>query len=216
MGAKTDIGSLPTDYTIQLEGNVAEPLTALLRGDPNAPISLSALLEGDPNAPITALLRGDPNAPIGAQLTGNENAPISALLKGDPNAPISAQLTGNENAPVTLKLEPVELTATLKGDPNAPISTFSQFELLNFPRFTFDQVIELVETLKTPNLRIQLPLNINFAFSVFPLTLFGIDAMNFKICGEPQIILHQYVPNALERCEVDCESEDCHPCESCN
>lgn len=188
----------------QLEGNPAEPLTALLKGDPNAPISLSALLEGDPAAPISA------------QLTGDENAPISALLKGDPNAPISAQLTGNENAPITLKLEPLELTATLKGDPQAPISTFSQFELLNFPRFTFEQIQSLIETLKTPNLRIQFPIDINFAFSIFPLTLFGIDLVNFKICGEPQIILHKYIPNAFERCEVDCESDHCQPCDTCD
>lgn len=192
MGAKTDIGSLPTSYTVQLEGNVAEPLTALLRGDPNAPISLSALLEGDPAAPI------------------------SALLKGDPNAPISAQITGNENAPITLKLEPLELTATLKGDPQAPISTFSQFELLNFPRFTFEQILELIETLKTPNLRIQFPIDINFAFSIFPLTLFGIDLMNFKICGESQIILHDYKPNAFERCEVDCEPDNGKTCDTCD
>jgi hypothetical protein len=204
MGAKTDIGSLPTSYTVQLEGNVAEPLTALLRGDPNAPISLSALLEGDPAAPISA------------QLTGDENAPISALLKGDPNAPISAQLTGNENAPITLKLEPLELTATLKGDPQAPISTFSQFELLNFPRFTFEQILELIETLKTPNLRVQFPIDINFAFSIFPLTLFGIDLMNFKICGESQIILHDYIPNAFEKCEVDCEPDNCKTCDTCD
>lgn len=210
MGAKTDIGSLPTSYTIQLEGNVAEPLTALLRGDPNAPISLSASLEGDPAAPISVQVSAN------AQLTGDENAPISALLTGDPNAPISAQLTGNENAPITLKLEPLELTATLRGDPQAPISTFSQFELLNFPRFTFDQIIELIETLKTPNLRIQFPVDINFAFSIFPLTLFGIDLMNFKICGEPQIILHKYIPNAFERCEVDCEPDHCQPCDTCD
>jgi hypothetical protein len=160
------------------------------------------------------------NANIGAQLTGNENAPISALLKGDPNAPIGidfdAQLTGNEAEPITLKLEPFELTAILKGDRNAPISTFSQFELLNLPRFTFDQIVELVETLKTPNLRIQFPIDLNFAFSIFPLTLFGVDAVNFKICGEPQIILHEYIPNAFERCEVDCESDPCHPCNTCD
>ncbi|MBF2002717.1 MAG: hypothetical protein IGS38_18580 [Synechococcales cyanobacterium M58_A2018_015] len=209
MGAKTDIGSLPTSYTVQLEGNVAEPMTALLRGDPNAPISLSAMLEGDPDAPISAQVTAN------AQLTGNENAPISALLKGDSNAPISAQLTGNENAPITLKIGPLEVAATLKGDPNAPISTLSQFELLNCPRLTFDQVIELVRTIKTPNLRIQLPIDLNFAFSIFPLTLFGIDAIHFKICGEPQIILQDFIPNAFERCEVDCGS-DCQPCDSCD
>jgi hypothetical protein len=59
------------------------------------------------------------------------------------------------------------------------------------------------------NMRMRMPVNLNFGVSVFPFNLFGVDVVQFSICGEPQVILDDYVPNAYERCAVACE-----PCES--
>jgi hypothetical protein len=100
------------------------------------------------------------------------------------------------------------VSMTLLGDPARPIAARMnvEMELANLPRFTLGDIQELMAQMKRT--RVRMPINLNFGMSVFPFNLFGIDVVQFSLCGEPQLIVDDYVPNAYERCEVECE-----PCE---
>jgi hypothetical protein len=95
---------------------------------------------------------------------------------------------------------------TLLGDPARPIAANMNINMENMPRLTLADIQALLAQMKRT--RVQMPINLNFGLSIFPFNLFGIDVLQFSLCGEPQIIVDDYVPNAYERCEVTCE-----PCE---
>lgn len=118
-------------------------------------------------------------------LQATVDADAKVTLLGDPNHPVAAQvqLIGHPQRPVTAK---VGLSVMLE----------------NLPVLTRDDVFRMLRR------RIRLPFNFRFGVSVFPLNLFGVDALQVSLCGEPQLITDDYVPNAYERCEVECE-----PCE---
>ena len=115
----------------------------------------------------------------------------------------SIALTGDPKQPVSIRIEPLQITLT-------PITTDSSIhlEFSNFPKLDFNQLMTLVKRIFTPDRRVTLPVNLNFAVSVFPLTLWGVDAVSFKVCGETMLIREDYVPNKFER------GEDCgDPCD---
>ena len=121
---------------------------------------------------------------------------VAVTLLGDPGKPLAAQvqLIGDETRPVSAQVK-------LLGDPKQPVSAkldLSMF-LANLPILT---VADIEHFLKR---RIRVPLNFRFGMSAFPLNLFGVDVVQFSLCGEPQVILDDYVPNAYERCAVECE-----------
>lgn len=92
----------------------------------------------------------------------------------------------------------------LIGDPNRPVTTrmdvgMTMTNLPTFPLAFFERLLRR---------RIRMPVNLRFGMSVFPFNLYGVDVIQFSICGEPQVIMDDYVPNAYERCAAECE-----PCE---
>jgi hypothetical protein len=138
------------------------------------------------NYHITTVADADVNTTLGGTVTANTN--------------LGGSITANTNLGGSL-------TMTVLGDANKPIAAKvdANLDIKNMPHFTMADLLALIESLKNPNLRARFPVQLNFGISVFPLNLLGIDAVQFSICGEPQVILQPYVPNAFERCEVDCE-----------
>jgi hypothetical protein len=121
-------------------------------------------------------------------------------------ATTTSVVMGSKDAPIALRIEPLDVSATLKGDPKAPITANAgiDFDLRNLPHLTFEQITELIRTVTLAKSRIRFPVNMNFGVSVFPLTLLGIDALSFSVCGEPAIIRDDCVPDCEEPCvEVD-------------
>jgi len=130
---------------------------------------------------------------------------VSAVT-ADVKATTSSVLMGSKDAPIAMRIEPLDVSATLKGDPQAPITANAgvDVDLRNLPHLTFEQITELVRTVTLARSRIRFPVNMNFGLSVFPLTLLGIDALSFSVCGEPAVIRDDCVPDCEEPCvEVD-------------
>ncbi len=132
----------------------------------------------------------------------NVNATVTTVSTADVTATTSSVITGNKDAPISLRLDPLDVAATLKGDPRAPITAKAgvDLDLRNLPHLTFDQITELVRTVTLARSRIRFPVQMNFGFSVFPLTLLGIDALTFSVCGEPEVIRDDCVPDCEEPC----------------
>ena len=127
-------------------------------------------------------------------------------VTADVKATTSSVIMGSKDAPIALRIEPLDVSATLKGDPKAPITANAgiDLDLRNLPHLTFEQITELIRTVTLAKSRIRFPVNMNFGVSVFPLTLLGIDALSFSVCGEPAIIRDDCVPDCEEPCvEVD-------------
>ena len=127
-------------------------------------------------------------------------------VTADVKATTSSVIMGSKDAPIALRIEPLDVSATLKGDPKAPITANAgiDLDLRNLPHLTFEQITELIRTVTLAKSRIRFPVNMNFGVSVFPLTLLGIDALSFSVCGEPAIIRDDCVPDCVEPCvEVD-------------
>jgi hypothetical protein len=121
-------------------------------------------------------------------------------------ATTTSVVMGSRDAPIAMRLEPLDVSATLKGDPRAPITANAgiDLDLRNLPHLTFEQITEIIRTLTLARSRIRFPVQMNFGLSVFPLTLLGIDALSFSVCGEPSVIRDDCVPDCEEPCvEVD-------------
>lgn len=129
----------------------------------------------------------------------------------DVRATTSSVVMGSTDAPIALRVEPLDVSATLKGDPRAPITANAgiDLDLRNLPHLTFDQINDLLRTVTLARSRIRFPVSMNVGFSVFPLTLLGIDALSFTLCGEPAVIRDDCVPDCEEPCvEVDDRPKD--------
>ncbi len=89
----------------------------------------------------------------------------------------------------------------LKGDPNEPVSTDSKIEILNLPRFTLQDIKDMMKT------RVRIPNYSNICFKVL-----GVEVFSLCVSGEGQVITQPYVPNTAERCEEDpCCGQDMRP-----
>jgi hypothetical protein len=135
---------------------------------------------------------------------------ITTVSTADVTATANAVLTGSKDAPIAMRLDPLDVSATLKGDPKAPVTVGAgiDLDLKNLPHLTFEQITELLRTVTLARSRIRFPVNMNVGFSVFPLTLLGIDALTFSMCGEPAVIRDDCVPDCEEPCA---EGEDPRP-----
>jgi hypothetical protein len=131
---------------------------------------------------------------VGVDLGVIASAGVTMTLLGDPARPVSAAITvrGDKANPLSMALD-------------------ASMQLKNLPNFTVQDIENLLDRMK-PRMRLRMPFHFNFGVSVFPLNLFGVDALQFSLCGEPQVIVQDYTPNAYERCEVDCDP--CDPCEA--
>jgi hypothetical protein len=127
------------------------------------------------------------------KLTGDVNQPIATRITGDTANPIATLITGDSNKPVTV-------TANLQGNPDKPIAT--SIEMLNFPRFTLADIKDLT----TPKIRLRIPNYTQFCFK-----LLGTEIFSICLAGEAQTITEPYIPNAHERCEVQCCEPDTRP-----
>jgi hypothetical protein len=147
-----------------------------------------------------------PDIPNKYTITTNADADVNTTIGGTitANTNLGGSVTANTNLAGSL-------TMTVLGDAAKPVAAKmdATVDVKNLPHFTMADFLSLIDTLKKPDLRARFPVQLNFGISVFPLNLFGIDALQFSICGEPQVILQPYVPNAYERCEVDCQPCDC-------
>lgn len=126
---------------------------------------------------------------IGTTLAGGVRTELAGGVRTEMAGGMSVTLLGNENQPITTKMDVAML-------------------MRNFPILSKQDIIDLIDAAKKMKTRIRMPVQLGFGISVFPFNLFGIDVVQFKICGEPQVIIDDYVPNAYERCAVDCEPCD--------
>ena len=103
------------------------------------------------------------------------------------------------------------VSMTLLGDPARPVATKMDvaMTMTNLPQFKLGDIFDLIAAMKKMSMRIRMPVQLNLGVSVFPFNLFGVDVVQLSVCGEPQVIVDDYKPNAYERCAVACE-----PCES--
>ncbi|HSD05953.1 hypothetical protein [Flavobacterium sp.] len=88
----------------------------------------------------------------------------------------------------------------LKGDPNEPVSTDSKIEILNLPRFTLQDIKDMMKT------RVRIP-----NYSNVCIKMLGVEVLSVHLGGESQIITEPYIPNSAERCEADCCDYDDRP-----
>jgi hypothetical protein len=146
---------------------------------------------------------GSPSIPKDFTLTTSLDADIASTFDGTVNTNLNSNSTLNSTSDVTAKLigDPKQPLATLLiGDPKQPITTSSSIELVNLPRFTLQDIKDLLKV------RVRIPNYSQLCFKFFGQELFSI-CLN----GEGQVITEPYVPNAMERCEVDCCEPDTRP-----
>lgn len=140
---------------------------------------------------VETTMVGDPNRPLATLMTGDPNKPLATLMVGDANKPLATLMTGDRQKP---------LTTLLIGDPKQPIAMSMQMEMLNLPRFTLNDIKDMMK------MRIRMP-----NYSQFCFKLFGQELFSFCMSGEQQVITGPYVPNSHERCEEPCCEPDTRP-----
>jgi hypothetical protein len=111
----------------------------------------------------------------------------------------TATHAGSLNTIVSGKLE-TDNVLKLTGDPKEPVSTDSKIEVLNLPRFTLQDIKDMMKV------RVHIPNYSNVCFKMFGVEMFSIG-MN----GEAQIITEPYVPTSAEKCETECCEPDTRP-----
>lgn len=107
--------------------------------------------------------------------------------------------SGSLNTIMSGKLE-TDNVLKLKGDPNEPVSTDSKIEILNLPRFTLQDIKDMMKV------RVRIP-----NYSNICVKMLGVEILSVCVGGEGQIITEPYVPTAAERCEDDCCTPDTRP-----
>jgi hypothetical protein len=137
----------------------------------------------------------DVDSNIDGALDSNISGALNAIHSGSLHTDIGGHLdlkTDND-----IKSDNV---LTLKGDSKAPVFTDSKIEILNLPRFTLQDIKDMMKQ------RVRIPNYSNSCFKVM-----GVEVFSFCMSGESQIITEPYIPNAAERCEDDCCEVDTRP-----
>ena len=124
---------------------------------------------------------------IDTQLEGSLNTNVSGTV----NSTVNAKVTGDPAQP---------LATMLIGDAQRPVATDSKIELLNLPRFTLQNIQDMMKV------RVTIPNYQQICFKVL-----GMEFFSICLNGEAQVITEPYVPNSLERCETDCCEPDTRP-----
>lgn len=142
---------------------------------------------GSPTIPKDYYLHFPDGIGVTTQLDGNLNTNLSGSLTTDS----TAKVIGDPNQPIA---------TLLIGDPARPIATDSKLEILNLPRFTLQDIKDMMKV------RVRIP---NYSQVCFKL--FGQEFFSVCVSGEGQVITEPYIPNAAERCETECCAPDTRP-----
>lgn len=148
---------------------------------------------------------GSPTIPQDYRFTFPEGVPVDTHLDGTLTTNLGGTLTlaGGITTTNSAKLtgDPAQPIATLLiGDPNKPVSTDSKVEILNLPRFTLQDIKDMMKV------RVRIP---NYSQVCFKM--FGQEIFSICVNGEGQVITEPYIPNAAERCETECCEPDTRP-----
>lgn len=148
---------------------------------------------------------GSPTIPTNYDIHLHDGISVDSHLDGNITTNLGGTLTlaGTVATNNTAKLtgDPAQPIATLLiGDPAKPVATDSKIELLNLPKFTLQDIKDMMKV------RVRIP---NYSQVCFKL--FGQEIFSICINGEGQVITEPYVPNAAERCEVECCEPDTRP-----
>lgn len=134
------------------------------------------------------------------KLRPKETFDIDSMIDGGLDTNLSGGFDANHSGSLETKMSgslETDNVLTLKGDPNNPVSTDSKVEILNLPRFTLQDIKDMMKT------RVRIPNYSNVCFKMM-----GVELFSVCMSGEGQVITEPYVPNAAERCEDDCCSPD--------
>jgi len=142
------------------------------------------------HVPVDTHLDGNLTTNLGGTLTLAGTVGTNAKLTGDPAQPIATLLIGDPNKPI----------ATDSKIDIKPISTDSKIEILNLPRFTLQDIKDMMKV------RVRIP---NYSQVCFKLL--GQEIFSICVNGEGQVITEPYMPNAAERCETECCEPDTRP-----
>ena|ERR1700720_975713 len=142
---------------------------------------------------------GSPSIPDDYKIHFPDGIGVTTHLDGNLNTTLGGNLTTNSTAKVIG--DPSQPLATLLiGDPARPIATDSKLEILNLPRFTLQDIKDMMKV------RVRIP-----NYSQICFKLFGREMFSICVNGEGQVITEPYVPNAAERCETECCEPDTRP-----
>ena len=146
-----------------------------------------------PEIPTTFTHKLQPTAPfdVDTTLDGGIETKLSGGFDAKHAGSIETKVSGLLQTDSVLKL---------KGDANEPVATDSKIEILNLPRFTLQDIKDMMKV------RMRIPNYSNVCFKMFGMEM-------FSICmgGESQVITEPYIPNAAEKCEVNCCEPDTRP-----
>ncbi|NOQ73882.1 MAG: hypothetical protein GQ574_17880 [Crocinitomix sp.] len=159
------------------------------------PTDYSSNLHGDLLENMDVELHGDLLENIGVDLHGDLLNNIGVNIDGGVTATMDGGLTTTLAGGIA-----TDNVLTLRGDPAAPLSTDSKIEIMNLPRFTLQDVKDMM------SVRVRMP-----NYSNVCLKVLGVELMSVSMGGESQVITQPYVPNAAENCEVDCCEPDTRP-----
>lgn len=137
----------------------------------------------------------NPTGPFDIDLDTNLNGSFESKLAGGFDVKHAGSL--NTNVSGELKTDNV---LKLKGDAKEPVYTDSKFELVNLPRFTLEDIKDLMKH------RVRIP-----NYSTVCFKFLGIEVFNVCMSGESQIITEPYVPTSAENCEDSCCDADTRP-----
>ena len=140
----------------------------------------------------THRLRPETTFDVDTTIDGGMNAVHSGSLNTIHSGSLENKLSGELKTDNVLKLT---------GDPNQPVATDSKHEILNLPRFTLQDIKDMMKV------RMRIPNYSNVCFKVL-----GVEMFSICVSGEGQVITEPYIPNAAENCETDdCCEPDTRP-----
>jgi hypothetical protein len=148
---------------------------------------------------------GSPTIPTNYDIHLHDGIAVATHLDGSLTTNLGGTLTLGgivaTNNTASLTGDPAKPIATLLiGDPTRPVATDSKLEILNLPRFTLQDIKDMMKV------RVRIP---NYSQVCFKLL--GQEIFSICINGESQVITEPYVPNAAERCETACCEPDTRP-----
>lgn len=185
-GGKLDF----TQMELDVDANVnMSPITANVGLNHNGTANINANLKGSKDQPIAMMVLGDKNAPVSinadmdmgmdASIKGSKEEPVAMMMLGDQQQPISANITGDKDRPMSMA-----------------------FEMTNLPRFTVDDVKEMMK----PKMKISLPGNRQICVKVF-----GQEFFSLCYGGEGQIKIQPLNPEDENDCHVPICDLDTRP-----
>lgn len=148
-----------------------------------------------PSIPTTYTHKLQPIAPFDVDVDTNLSGSFESKLAGGFDVKHAGALQTNLNGQLN-----TDNVLQLKGDAKQPVYTDSKLELMNLPRFTLDDIKDLMKH------RVRIP---NYSSVCFKIL--GVELFNICMSGESQIITEPYIPTAAENCESQCCDADTRP-----